>query len=57
MIRRRRGTAEAQACGLQASLRDAGFLAGANPALKCRAIFPGSLRDSFRGLREPSYGR
>ena len=28
-----------------------GTLAGADPALKCRAIFTRSLRDSFRGLR------
>jgi len=28
-----------------------------DPALKCRAIFLGSLRDSFRGLRERSYRR
>ncbi len=30
-------------------------LAGANPALKCRAIFRRSLRDAFRGLRKRIY--
>ena len=52
-VSRRRATVDEQACRLQSSLRDAVFLAGADPALKCRAI----LRDRYTTLLRSAWSR